>query len=388
MIIVIKLSKKVNYYGSSKAVEMYLVFGSNLMTAENIPYFVKYTATMAGMAGILGAIAIPLIIGVVFKGETMAAVGLLNAVKGLYAGNTLENAKRDLTRQRANQIAEKQEAEMYAEAIDNNQIEWLNKHGFFPQNSAEAARMYAQLQSEIAQLAGGFAAARAFENGGDGEFYQGSNLQATKQIATTKGYGKEMRIGRTQVEALEVAETSGDLAGAAAARSDIGTVDAVNAEGRDLYLQGIENQALNNTASIAKYGTLSREKALRDGELSGLQKAANASYRADHLKDSDAIALGEFSGLNELASAQKLKNSKIADKETGHMDHRISKDGGADKYLDGALDKGVSSLAILFAIVKSIERHDYTALAVATAVWSIYSLYLLRKTTKEKEKFV
>ena len=260
----------VNYYGGSKMVELYTAFG-NPLTLAHIPKFIETAATMAGLAGILGAVAVPLTIGIVFKGETMAAVGALSSIRGMYAGNTLDNAKNDIARNIANREAEHLEDEKYGEMITQDKMKWLNEHGFFPTSTAEAARLYAQIQSELSTLGTGYGAEQVLQKRGVAQdIVAGNELHAIKSLSSQSAYGSSLRQGRTFVDSMEVAEQAGEIAGATEAHSDIATVNAIDKVGMDNYLKGVENQTGKKIASTAGYGKdISFDEAIKAGDISG-----------------------------------------------------------------------------------------------------------------------
>lgn len=46
------------------------------MFSVSIPSYIQYLSDMTGLAGLLGVAAIPVVVGIMYKGEVMAASGV------------------------------------------------------------------------------------------------------------------------------------------------------------------------------------------------------------------------------------------------------------------------------------------------------------------------
>lgn len=103
------VNASVNQYSAKHAADFISAIGQNPASVSSIPYYYNYLATMAGVAGTLGAIAIFAIPAMVFSGEVSSALGAVSSIASKYKGNDVRTAQEATAEQRAKQDAYERE---------------------------------------------------------------------------------------------------------------------------------------------------------------------------------------------------------------------------------------------------------------------------------------
>lgn len=75
------------FYYSNKMADAMIMLGQFPFTATAITPYMQELGYMSGMMGLASVIVVPLVVGVVFKGETAAAMGAYSSVMGKYKGD-------------------------------------------------------------------------------------------------------------------------------------------------------------------------------------------------------------------------------------------------------------------------------------------------------------
>jgi hypothetical protein len=129
-----------NYYAADKVGQLYYGMGKNLFNVLNMPYMMGDIGQSAGLAGLLWMAAVFITPSVIFYGESKAAIGLLGAVKGMYAGTNPDLAASETNKLQGNLV--------YQEELDANRA---MKHiaQSLGIDTAEGAKLYGQMQGEI-----------------------------------------------------------------------------------------------------------------------------------------------------------------------------------------------------------------------------------------------
>jgi hypothetical protein len=145
-----------NYYAADKVGELYYGMGQNLFNVLNTPYYVGDIAQSAGLAGLLGIAAVFITPIVVFYGESKAAIGLIGAVKGMYAGTNPDAAAGATNALQGNleYQAEKNSIEdsLRKQGESDRAISHIMQKLGMGFDSAETAKLYGQMQSEIESI--------------------------------------------------------------------------------------------------------------------------------------------------------------------------------------------------------------------------------------------
>lgn len=103
------VNASVNQYSAKHAADFISAIGQNPAAVSSIPYYYNYLATMSGVAGTLGAIAIFAIPAMVFSGEVSSALGAVSSIASKYKGNDVRTAQEVTAEQRAKQDAYERE---------------------------------------------------------------------------------------------------------------------------------------------------------------------------------------------------------------------------------------------------------------------------------------
>ena len=103
------VNSSVNQYTAKHAADFIASLGANPATVDSIPYYYNYMATMSGVAGTLGVIAILSIPAMVFSGEVSMAMSALGSLAGKYKGNDTRTAQEVTAEQKAKQEAYERE---------------------------------------------------------------------------------------------------------------------------------------------------------------------------------------------------------------------------------------------------------------------------------------
>ncbi|MDF1875625.1 conjugal transfer protein TraG N-terminal domain-containing protein [Sulfurimonas sp. SAG-AH-194-I05] len=168
------------YYYNSNMINTMVMLGQNPFTATNIPIYMKEMAYMSGLMGLAGMITVPLVVGVVFKGETAAASGAFNAIANKYKGDAGgKTATESLKTAASAHTAEAASMEEYARGQ-------LKDYGIPVPKGALASQMWDQVSAESAAFGGSMGVA------GHGESKYGS-LSDFSQNRALAGMGTSIQ---------------------------------------------------------------------------------------------------------------------------------------------------------------------------------------------------
>ena len=189
------------YYYSKKAAEMVIMLGNNPLTPTSLPLYIQNMGYMSGVMGWAAIIVAPLTVGVVFKGETMAAMGAYNSAMGMYKGDKGgQNLSDSLKRSAAVHSTEAQDYERYAREREDHAKRNLSDWGIPLPQGALASEMWSQVSSEAEQLGGNMGVAKL------GQSKYGS-LENFSQTRAKAGAGTgEMNVRKSIASGLGAAE--------------------------------------------------------------------------------------------------------------------------------------------------------------------------------------
>ncbi|WP_456470002.1 conjugal transfer protein TraG N-terminal domain-containing protein [Caminibacter sp.] len=296
-----------NYYSADSIGELYYGMGKNLFNVLNMPYFVGDAAQAAGLAGILGVAAVFITPTVIFWGETKAATGLIGAVKGMYAGTNPDLATAETAKFQGN-------LEYQEELSHNRGMKYIaDRLGI---DTAEGAKLYNQMQSEIDAINRGAAFGAIAGKGDLGNYAMGSYAKATVADFQTAGAG--VVTNGTSIEAIRNGAFS---IGAKGMAQTIGYGSEVHLN--DAVISGMSN---------------------------GIMEGAKDNYIGSHITTADARVLGTDSGVQMVAKAEGLlkatdgNGNHIYDSD-GHLNQNIFGTGAGDKYIEGLEKQTANSIA-------------------------------------------
>jgi hypothetical protein len=169
------------YYYSNKMTTLVAQLGSNPFTAIGMSEYLQNLQYMQGMMGLASIITVPLVVSVVFKGETMAALGAMNSVMGKYLGDKGgASAKDSLASQSAKHQFEANDQEAYARGE-------LQKYGIEAPRTASAVQTLDNILSEGEKYGQAGGALRA------GSQMYGGDMSAFANAKVTAGSGHGMQ---------------------------------------------------------------------------------------------------------------------------------------------------------------------------------------------------
>ena len=181
------------YYYGNKMSDAMIMLGQNPFTATNIPLYMQELGYMSGMMGLASVIVVPLVVGVVFKGETAAAMGAYSSVMGKYKGDGGGKNLEDSASHAA--AAHAAEAKQYEDAARR---ELAGGYGITEvPNGALASQMLERVSAEAAGFGANMGAQRVAQTQfGSNQDYTGARVNAgmgtgmqkvTAEIASGQG---------------------------------------------------------------------------------------------------------------------------------------------------------------------------------------------------------
>ena len=331
------------YYYSTKAADMVIMLGQNPFTTTTLPLYLQETAYMSGMMGWAAIIVAPLTVSVVFKGETMAAMGAYNSAMGMYKGDKGgQNLSDSLKRSSAVHSVEAQEYERYAREHEEHAKRQLSDWGITPPQGVLASDMWAQVSAEAEQLGGSVGIAKL----GKSEYGTLENFSQTR--ATAGGGTGELNVRKSIASGLGAAEMFSN--------------DGV---GDDFSYQ-TQTDSEKSIATIAAKGKSSQEidGLDRDSQITASKATANKAL-ADEvgagmgLMDTDAF---DENGnlINNDKTKAMIKGAELSSLQKANMQIGTGEAGNVDDYAEVALEDGQIAAKTVNATNKRRNQLDGT----------------------------
>ena len=297
--------------------------GSNPFTAIGMSEYLQNLQYMQGMMGLASIITVPLVVSVVFKGETMAALGAMNSVMGKYSGDKGgASAKDALASQSAKHQFEANDQEAYARGE-------LQKYGIEAPRTASAVQTLDSILSEGEKYGQAGGALRA------GSQMYGGDMSAFANAKVTAGSGHSM-----QSTAMDVGS---GVALAGAINTDPGALS-------DFAFQS-GTSAVSSFKATANLGHTSQEEG---SEISRNNQVKAASALAGKAKaDEVGAGLGiiKKSGmfdengklLNNEATDNSIRGAEITSAQKALSQIGLGKTGDINKISAKAYEDGARS---------------------------------------------
>ncbi|MDQ7062548.1 MAG: hypothetical protein Q9M43_16095 [Sulfurimonas sp.] len=160
------------FYQDKMASAMVMLGGS--LNVTTMPLYMQEMAYMSGMMGLAAVITVPLVVGVVFKGETMAASAAFSAVSNKYQGDKGgTSAEHSLQRSAVVHEAEAIAYEQHAARVLRDDY-----NGEVAPKGALASEYLSQLSSQAEQLGGAMGEARVASSYGSQGDYLASRVES------------------------------------------------------------------------------------------------------------------------------------------------------------------------------------------------------------------
>ncbi|MFA6195365.1 MAG: conjugal transfer protein TraG N-terminal domain-containing protein [Sulfurimonas sp.] len=241
------------YYYNMKMADAMIMLGQNPFTATNIPLYMQEMGYMSGMMGLAAVIVVPLVVTVVFKGETAAAMGAYNSVMGKYKGDGGgQNLSNSLSNSAAVHAAEAAEHEEYARRQ-------LAGYGMTPPAGALASQMWERVSAEAESYGLNMGARRA----GNEQF--GGSLGNFAQERAESGIGSGMQKITASINAGQ------------------GLLESINRDPSSLSNFGHQarTDAMTGFEAQARKGELAQSNPLlsRDNQIEAAQGNAESDLR-------------------------------------------------------------------------------------------------------------
>lgn len=251
------------YYYKNKMADVVIALGDYPFTASGITPYIQEMGYMSGMMGLAAVIVVPITVGVVFKGETAAAMGAYNSVMGKYKGD--QGGQTALDSERRAAAVHTSEAQQMEDAARR---ELAGGYGITTIPKGVLASQYLdQISAEAAALSGSGGAMRMM----DSEY--GGDYQKFAQARARAGMGSGMQKLGSEIG------------------SGNGVLDAINGNPSSMsdFMYQAGSSAAAGFMSQAKQGALSQSNPLlsRENQI----EAAMGSAESD-LRKSVATGLG------------------------------------------------------------------------------------------------
>jgi len=311
------------YYYGNKMTAVVAQLGSNPFTSVGMAEYLQNFQYMSGMMGLASVITVPLVVGIVFKGESMAALGALNSVQNKYSGDKGgASAKDALATQSAKHQFEAHEQEAYARGE-------LQKFGIEAPKSASAVQTLDSIISEgekYGQAGGALAAGSAMNNG---------SMSAYANSKVTAGTGHGMQS--TAMDVGSGVALAGVINKDPSALGDFAFQSGTTAEG--------------NFVSTANLGHASQEEG---SEISRKDQVRAASALAGKAKADEVgagLGLIEMTGMfdengtlvNNGTTSESIKGAKITSAQKALSQIGLGSTGDIDKISAKAFEDGARS---------------------------------------------
>ncbi len=270
---------------NNKMSDIVLSLGGNPYTASGIPVYLQEMAYMSGMMGLAAVIVVPLVVGVVFKGETAAAAGAYNSVMGKYKGDQGGQTALDSSSRAAATHAS--EAQQHEEAARRE----LGSYGINSVPRGVMASQYLdQISAQAAALSGSAGAMRVMDSEYGGDFQKFAQNRARAGMGTSmQKVGSEIGSGNGVLDAINgnsgslgnfMHQAGSDAAAGFMAQAHKGalskTEDRLSRENQIIASTG---NAENDMRSTVAKGMGAR-KAFDDGMGAGFMKQTETDTRA------------------------------------------------------------------------------------------------------------
>jgi len=201
-----------NGYMVTEATSKLYALGGSVASAKHIPAYVQYLSDMTGLAGLLGVASIPLVIGIMYKGEVAAASGIATSVGGAFKSSGIDGAQNALTEYNSTNQAEKTNLNnMSNEELAQKR---LRDMGFEPAPSGSAMMHMAEIEAGMEKANKAVASYDAMtSNGGYQALNAGANIRAQQDESNKLGAGRVVVDGG-ELHAVQLAKIAGDAEGA------------------------------------------------------------------------------------------------------------------------------------------------------------------------------
>lgn len=296
----------VNQYTSKGAIEVISAIGQNPATADSIPHYYNYLATMSGIAGTLGAIAIFSIPAMVFSGEVSMAMGAISSLANKYKGNEASTAQEVSAEQRAKQDA--YENEMAAKAMVD--------HLGLDVPSGMGASDYYGLYKKGAEVSNANWGAQRMGTGAMSQAGVGIKGQTMQSISAGQTLASNTVMNDFVASGVSGGlKQAGSMKGEVAALNDFGGDDIQLSAKLSSYTQGAEGVTLTNARirqGLATEGGTLTSKGLRSMETRLNAKSAEEAAIGD-LSQADSNRYISASGKSAMMKAHQMIGSTEGD---------------------------------------------------------------------------
>ncbi len=311
------------YYYGNKMSAVVSQLGSNPFTPVGMSEYLQNLQYMQGMMGLASVITVPLVVGIVFKGETMAALGAMNSVMGKYSGDKGgASAKDALASQSSKHQFEAHEQEAYARGE-------LKKYGIDAPRGASAVQTLDNIIAEgekYGQAGGSLAAGSAMNNGNMSAF-------AESKVIAGSGHGMQataMDVGSGVALSETINKDPGALSDFAfqSGTSAVSSFKATAALGHTSQEDGSEISRSNQVKSaVALAG-----KAKADEVGAGL----GLIEKTDMFDENGTL-------LNNDRTSESIKGAKITSAQKALSQIGLGSTGDIDKISKKAFEDGARS---------------------------------------------
>ena len=326
------VNSSVNQYTAKHAADFIASLGANPATVDSIPYYYNYMATMSGVAGTLGVIAILSIPAMVFSGEVSMAMSALGSLAGKYKGNDTRTAQEVTAEQKAKQEA--YERELQDQAM-------LDRLGISAPAGMGASEFYSMYKkgAEVANSSWGAQRMGTDAIADAGVAVKGQTMQSISAGATLGTHTAMSEFVSSGVSGG--LRHSGGIKGEGNALADFGE-DAIELSAKlGAYTQGAEgvmmtegrvNAGLANSSdgrlTSKAIKSMRRRAGFDSANLAALADAKYTDKNGNSLSDSEAYALR-----HEAATGQ---SAEMPIKDAAYVKTAMDSNGGLNqKYASG-----------------------------------------------------
>lgn len=205
----------VNWYTTTGASSVLLGYGVvSPLNVVSIPEYVKYLTDMTGLAGLLGVAAIPVVVGIMFKGEVMAASGVVMGVGGAFK-NFGAQGSMDLLGDNYRKNLEEENLRNRMSDEERSARMSLGRMGMPIPASGSAIEAIAKLQNEIeaANKNNASFAAMTSQNGAS-YLNAGAGAKASMEQQSKLDYGRVIaEVGGGEIDNIKLAKITGGAEG-------------------------------------------------------------------------------------------------------------------------------------------------------------------------------
>lgn len=188
----------ISYYTAQHAQDAIVSYAGMPFGLTQVGDFMMQQADMAGFAGIIGAASIFAVTPLIFKGETAGFGAAIGGLSGLFRGNVMATASKELTDYDAQQALDRKvtTADGMTEAEAGA---WLSKEGFTRPANMSAVESYNAMMKNYGAI-GAADPASIMHSGNAGKFntdnyISGSAGQSMQSMGKTAGLGANMNSG-------------------------------------------------------------------------------------------------------------------------------------------------------------------------------------------------